>query len=181
MAKVRSQSLVIDASVAQAAGPEGATHPIAKHCRDFLLTTADVSHRMIFTPAIEEEWNAHQSDFARRWRRSMFARKKIDRLEVVADNTFREQLERAAVDDKQQDAMLKDAHLIEAARASGLRVVSRDDAVRGYFREAAPSVAALRNVCWINPVNAHEQPLEWLRAGAPADLFRKLGGSSPGE
>jgi hypothetical protein len=121
MAKVRSQSLVIDASVAQAAGPQGATHPTAKHCRDFLLVAEEVCHRMVFTPAVEEEWNEHQSGFARRWRRSMFARKKIDRFEAPADTAFRGQLERVATTEKQKEAMLKDAHLIEAARAAGSR------------------------------------------------------------
>jgi hypothetical protein len=181
MAKVRSQSLVIDASVAQAAGPHGATHPTAKRCRDFLLVALDVCHRLVFTTALEEEWDAHQSGFARRWRRSMFARKKIDRVEAPADAAFRERLERAANTEKQMDAMLKDAHLIEAARAKGRRVVALDDTVRDFFREKAGSVAALRNICWINPSNLDEEPLEWLQAGAPAEHGRKLGGVSPAE
>ena len=179
MAKVRSQALVIDASVAQAAGPQGATHPTAKHCRDFLLVAGDVCHRLVFTPAVEEEWNEHQSGFARRWRRSMFARKKVDRVEAPTDETFRGQLEQATTAEKQKEAMLKDAHLIEAARATGLRVAALDDAVRELFQGAALSVAALRQVCWINPANQNELPLEWLQSGAPADRFRKLGHVPP--
>jgi hypothetical protein len=179
VAKVRSQALVIDASVAQAAGLQGATHPTAKHCRDFLLVALEVCHRMVFTQAIEEEWDEHQSRFARMWRRSMFARKKIDRVEASADTTFREQLEQAATGEKQKDAMLKDAHLIEAARTGGLRIVALDDTVRGLFRGVALSVPALRAVCWINPAKAchpSEHPESWSsRTGAVNRSGARLG------
>ena len=30
------------------------------------------------TPAIRDEWDKHQSPFARKWRRSMMARKKLN-------------------------------------------------------------------------------------------------------
>jgi hypothetical protein len=177
MAKVRSQSLVIDASVARAAGPEVAVHPTAKHCRDFLLGVVEICHRLVFTPAIEAEWNDHQSGFARRWRRSMFAKKKIDRIEVPADETLRRKLEQAAAAEKAKNAMLKDVHLIEAARATGMRVVALDEVVRECFRKAAVSVPPLRKVCWVNPDRQTEAPLPWLQAGAPADDFRMLGHS----
>lgn len=114
---VRSQSLVIDASVARAAGPEESIHPTAARCRNFLIAVQAICHRLVFTEAIAEEWNRHQSGFARRWRRAMFARKKIDRLEVPEDDAFRGQLGELAASEKTGNAMLKDAHLIEAARA----------------------------------------------------------------
>src|SRR5258707_7821300 len=140
MAKVRSRSLVIDASVAHAAGPEEATHPTAKHCRDFLLAVGDICHRLSLSVALEVEWNNHQSGFARRWRRSMFARKKITRIQAGADEMFRKQLGKTALSEKQKEAMLKDAHLIEAARAADRCIVALDDVVRDLFRKVAPSV-----------------------------------------
>ena len=105
----------------------------------------------------------------------MFARKKIDRLDTTEDPAFRARLEDAAASEKKKDAMLKDAHLIEAAREQGMRIVALDDVVRQNFQEVARSLAALRDVCWINPDKPDEDPLEWLQAGAPADDFRKLG------
>jgi hypothetical protein len=152
-----------------------ATHPTAKHCRDFLLTVLDVCHHMVFTSAIKTEWDEHQSGFARTWRLSMFARKKIDRVDAPIDDSLREQLAAVAVTEKREDEMLKDVHLIEAARAAGLRVVARDEAVRALFRTAALSVVPLRNICWINPDIPDEDSEVWLRKGAPADAFRKLG------
>jgi hypothetical protein len=175
MARARSQSLVIDTSVARAAGPEDAAHPTAKHCRDFLLAVLDICHRATFSDAIAEEWRNHQSGFARQWRVSMFARKKIDRLDIPEDDALREQLKQAAASEKQQAAMLKDAHLLEAAVARGMRVAALDETVRNYFRQAALSVRVIRQVCWVNPACPEEDPLEWLRDGAPANRHRMLG------
>lgn len=49
----------------------------------------------------------------------MFARKKIDRIDSPEDKTLRDKIIRAAVSQKQQEAMLKDVHLIEAALRGG--------------------------------------------------------------
>jgi hypothetical protein len=46
MAKARSTVLVIDCSIAHAAGPEDAVHPTAKHCRDFLLAAIQSDQRI---------------------------------------------------------------------------------------------------------------------------------------
>jgi hypothetical protein len=175
MARKRSQRLVIDASIAHAAGPEGAVHPTAKNCRDFLLAVLEVCHRAVFAPAIAAEWKRHQSSFARQWRVSMFARKKIDHVVVREDAGIRQQVEQLAEDDSQSADMLKDLHLVEAALATGMRVASLDETVRGHFRAAAASVARLRRICWINPDVPAEDAISWLEAGAPAHEFRTLG------
>ena len=54
--------------------------------------------------------------------------------------------------------MLKDCHLIEAARATDRNVVSIDETVRQYFHTAARSVGPLREVRWVNPTLTDEQP-----------------------
>src|SRR5207248_3536986 len=115
MARARSQRLVIDASVARAAGPQDAVHPTAKLCRDFLLGVLDVCHHAVFSSSITDEWRVHQSGFARQWRVAMFARKKIEQLDDPVNRELRRQIEKTTSDDKHQDAMLKDVHLIEAA------------------------------------------------------------------
>ena len=87
MAKVRSRMLVIDASIAMAAG-ERSMHPTSRNCREFLQAVLAVCHRMVLTKPIQEEWNEHQSAFARRWRTAMMARKKIDWVEISARNSL---------------------------------------------------------------------------------------------
>ncbi len=71
--------------------------------------------------------------------------------------------------------MMKDVHLIEAALATGMRVVALDEIVRACFRATSASVPRLRSVCWMNPDIPEEDPLGWLQAGAPADDFRMIG------
>ena len=70
----------------------------------------------------------------------MFARKKIDPIESPEDQELRDRVIQAAVGQKQQEAMLKDIHLIEAALKGGMRVAALDETVRGYFRSASASV-----------------------------------------
>ncbi len=175
MARSRSELLVIDASVARAAGPEDAVHPMAKNCRDFLLAVRDICHRMIFTEPIAAEWKQHQSGFARQWRTSMNARKKIDWIVVSEDEALRRQLQEAGTTDKQKEAMLKDAHLIEAASIQGKRIAALDEIVRELFRRSADLAPQLRDICWVNPNRPIEDSLGWLSDGAPADPFRMLG------
>ncbi len=81
MAKARSRVLVIDASIARAAG-DMSVDPKSRNCREFLLAVRDHGHRMATTEPIIAEWNRHQSNFARRWRTSMMARKKIKAIEI---------------------------------------------------------------------------------------------------
>lgn len=139
------------------------------------MAVRESPHRLVLTEAIRDEWNRHQSGFARDWRRSMFARRRVEALDVPADETFREQLDDAADSDRERAAMLKDAHLIEAAVATGRRVASLDDAIRGYYQQAAGKVPALRAVCWVNPEVEDEDAVGWLKKGAPLNKFRLLG------
>lgn len=71
--------------------------------------------------------------------------------------------------------MLKDIHLIEAARAADSRIASLDDKARALFREASSMVKEIRSVCWVNPTNPAEDPLSWLESGAAADRSRQTG------
>jgi hypothetical protein len=175
MGKIRSRSLIVDASIARAAGPEGSTHPTSRHCRVCLLAVLEVCHHLVMTEAIREEWDEHRSGFARAWLVSMFARRKVDRLDVAADSVFRERVTRAAPDEAVAAIMAKDCHLVEAARAADRSVLSLDDAVRDHFRRAAGQVRELRDVSWVNPCSADEDAIRWLEEGAPRERRRFLG------
>lgn len=165
-----SRRVVIDAWVARSAGGEDAVYPLSKHCRDFLKTTLDVCHRVVLTRAVREEWKKHESAFTRQWRATMMARKKLLLDDPGEDGPLREAIEDAAATQRGRDAMLKDAHLIEAAQAR--TVVSLDDTVRGLFCAAATRVPVLRTVVWVNPGHPGEECGAWLEDGAPAEKHR---------
>ena len=175
-----SRVLIIDCGIAHAAGPGGAIHPTAKRCRDFLKDVLRICHRMGFSTGIAEEWHRHRSAFARKWLVSMSAKKKVVRLDTIERPDLRRALEKSSTQPKHQEAMLKDAHLLEAALDADLLVASLDDTVLALFRDAAVSGRTIANVGWVNPDRDFESVQEWLERGAPTEPQLQLKTESDG-
>ena len=169
----KSRNLVIDASVAGASGGEDATHPRPIITRDFLLAVLTICHKAVMTPAILAEWNQHQSSFARKWRRSMVARKKLILLNVEERPDLRERVELENISRKQKDAMLKDCHLIEASIKTDKRIISLDNTARKLFVGLSHSVIDIQDVLWVNPIEDVELVISWLQ-GAQDEKIWKL-------
>jgi hypothetical protein len=169
-----SKRLVIDADVLRASGGEKATHPRAKGCRDFLQEVLSLCHRVVMTPEIGKEWRKHRSDFVREWRFSMEARKKVCRVEPPANEVLLDKIEKTATNEKALEDMQKDFHLLEAAMATDQTVISLEKTVRKHFTQAAQRVGEIRDIVWVNPERTEEQPLPWLRDGAPPEAHRQL-------
>ena len=170
-----SKKLVIDASIACAAGGQEATHDMSKACRGFLQEVLRICHRLVWTPGIRAEWRKHMSGFSRGWLTEMMSRGKVVPVVAAQDATLSEAIANAAMTAKQRKAMGKDALLIEAAWQADRRVASLDDAVRRLFGSLASDVRELRKVLWLNPADPTETPLDWLADGAKLDRRRKLG------
>lgn len=174
-----SRRLVIDTSIARSSGGEDATYPTSKNCRDFLQAVLKICHQFVLSPDISNEWNRHQSSFARRWRTSMFARKKVCYMEPPSDAELCDKIERSIAKGQDHEAIveivIKDIHLVEAALATDRTVIALDDRVRFHFNEAAGSVGELRNIVWLNPDKEDEQPIPWLEDEAKPDRNRLLG------
>ena len=170
-----SKRLVIDTDVAQASGSEEATQPRAKHCRDFLQEVLSLSHSVVMTPEISNEWKRHRSGFARRWRVSMDARKKVYRVNAPADEELRDKIEKTATRENEVEDMQKDFHLLEAALVTDQTIVSLGEIIRGCFARAAQYVGEIQHIVWVNPNHTEEEePLDWLQNGAPPEDHRKL-------
>jgi hypothetical protein len=174
VAKVRSVVLIIDASIAMAAG-ETSMHPTSRHCREFLHAVLQVCHRMALTTPIQEEWSRHQSGFARRWRVSMMARKKIEIVEISPHRSLKKRIAGVAPSAAVASVLEKDRPLIEAALATDQRIASLDDRVRKHLKERALSLNELASICWVNPEKTTEGAVAWLERGAPAERTRMLG------
>ena len=170
-----SKRLVIDADVARASGSETATHPRAEHCRDFLNAVLLLSHRIVMTEKINNEWKNHQSRFARRWRVSMDARNKIDRINPPENEELRDKVTGTAGNEGEIEAMQKDFHLLQAALVTDQTIISLDETVRQLFKQASQQVGEIRNIIWVNPDRTtEEQPITWLQNGAPPESHRQL-------
>lgn len=105
----------------------------------------------------------------------MVARRKLFVIRVTPDDRLREKVERTAEIESHRKAMLKDMHLIEAAKATDHVVASLDEIVRALFVVAARSITELRIVIWANPDKTEEGCIAWLQAGAEAERERRLG------
>ena len=170
-----SKRLVIDADVARASGSETATHPRAERCRDFLNAVLSLSHRIVITEKINNEWKNHQSRFARRWRVSMNARKKIDRIDPPEYVEIQDKVTNTANDKDEIEALQKDFHLLQAALATDQTVISLDETIRRLFKRASQQVGEIRNIIWVNPERTAEgQSIVWLQNGAPPEPHRQL-------
>ncbi len=174
MAKVTSRRLVIDASVVRAAGPEGASFPTSKNCRDFLKAVLTICHQVVVTPDIGDEWKRHLSRFSRKWRVSMEAKKKVYRPGSVVDDELRAKISLAASSRQERSTLSKDTLLIEAALATDHAIAALDDTAREAFRRAANSVHRIRRIVWVNPDKADERAIDWLEEGARIERTRQL-------
>ena len=175
MAKVVSTVLVIDCSIAHAAGPDGAKHPTAKHCRDFLDAVRRICHRIGMSPSVADEWKRHRSGWARQWLVSMYARKKVVPIDADEDAKLRKASVASGQSEAAREAMLKDAHLLEAAVQSDRRIAALDDRVRRLFAVSAQTHKPIQAICWVNPDTEFDATIEWLEDGATLDTAKHLG------
>jgi hypothetical protein len=162
-----SKVLVIDASVAHAAGVSEA--PDSRASRQFLRAVLDICHQMVLTPQLTDEWRRHQSKYTREWRRSMYARKKIQQLEVAENRDLRERV-LDPTGGHLLEIRLKDMPLVEAALRTDHIVVSLDEEAWAAFQ-----LRELNVVSWVNLVRERERVRDWLEQGAPPVEGWKLG------
>jgi len=172
MSSAQSKRLVIDASVATSSGERGERGVM---CKSFLLVMIDeTAHRLVMTREIGAKWDIHSHPFARRWRRSMNAKRRVDRPSFDPDLYLRQKIARSSASEKSLAAMEKDIHLIEAAKATDNRIVSMDDTARRLFSSASASIGELGEIIWVNPANEPETPIQWLKEGAPNEDSRLM-------
>lgn len=173
----RARRLVVDASVAGAAGGKTATAPTSIDCREFLNTLRKETTCAVVMPSkLKDEWERHRSVFASQWLAAMVSRRRVVFDDVLVSSRLRREIERAVTPTPGElKALRKDFHLIEAAIATDRTVASLDETVRGLFRTAAATVAAIEKVVWVNPSRTTENPLVWLRGGAKPENTRMLG------
>jgi len=154
-----SRRLVIDASIASAAGLS--MNPDSRRCREFLQAVLRISHRATMTPLLREEWNRHQSLFARLWLAEMTSKAKVEAIADIPNEDLRAEAPGTV-------SAQKDLHLIEAALATDKIVISLDARAR-----AELSVQAAAEVMWIHPVDEGGHVIYWLNKGAePVEAWR---------
>ena len=181
MDNTASKRLVIDVSVANTAGLPRQNQPDASlNCAAFLDAIQQSNHLLVMTQDVEREWDTSWKDYATRWRSAMVSAERVCFSRAVVDGELRAKIRSSVRGTSEQQEMLKDVHLIEAAVDTDRRVISCDDTARRLYRRVAPRVDDLREIVWVNPTKtADEKPIPWLQDGAPAEPQRMLGYRPP--
>ena len=174
--KLPTRCLVIDASIAEAAGTSQRSHPNAARCREFLVAVRNICHRMAWSEAIVAEWNKHMRSFAVQWLVSMRNLRKLRPVQRETLQELRQATQEHSKNPNVVQKMLKDVHLVEAALATDLRIATGDDNARGHFSRLAASFAPLQSILWVNPITEGEKAIKWLEQGAPDRRARRLKG-----
>ena len=169
-----SRRIVVDTSVARSAGSGEETNEFSDPARA-IFNAIENHHRVVFSEECLREWRKHGREFSRRWLRRMMGRRRILLLGDTTDEALRERLAATCTLVRDRRAILKDAHLVEAACQTDRIVISRDETVRDLFRRACSQIQEIRDVCWANPEIAEERVVGWLESGARSEGARTLG------
>lgn len=129
-------AIVVDASVARAAGESGKPQPEA--CRQSLLAILNHGHRLAMSAPIRTEWMKSRSDktipyaslFALRWLTQMQSAGRVEEITLAENSALRQRCLQALQEDRQTvtsvEAVSKDFHLVETALQADRRVLSLD-------------------------------------------------------
>ncbi len=166
MSRAKPKGIVIDASIARAAGTDAATATRAVLCRDCLMAVRDAGLLVVLSQAIKSEWKTHRSEYARRWLTWMVGSRRFI-LVSPEPNPAVDTAIRSLLTETERAAAEKDQHLIEAAVAASQRVLSLDSTARDCFSKVAMSAGELRAIHWGNPESVGCN--EWVADGTPDD------------
>jgi len=162
MPRTSNLRLVIDTDVLAASSTRG-----GRCCLEALETIRQMRYKIVRTPQLMAEGARHSSAYSIKWLAVMKKKRRI--FEPVGDltnATLRQRICEAARDDRDWREMEKDMHLIEAALASGRRIISRENNARNRFLRIVPQVRPIGQVAWKNPEKAEHCTIDWLRNGA---------------
>lgn len=158
---------MIDTSVARAAGGPGTTVSPSRECTQFLRDVLEICHHVVMSPEMLAEWKGYLSWGSGDWLASMFARKKVRRIEL-ADGSLKIRIAQVVSDDARLRAIYKDLHLVQAGLVTDRLVASRDNNAKRDFSRLCSSIQELRDLIWVNP--ATDAGLsDWLESGAEFD------------
>lgn len=181
MARKKGPGIVVDASVARAAGGPGTAGSFSTRNTRFLNAMTETSCPLVMTSLLSQEWSAHQTVFSGKWRSTMVAKKLFKALKDTELEHLDGQIEDFAFsaipeqNEKARQDLLKDKHLLEAAMASDKRIASCEHRSRELSRHFAQEHHSVARILWVDPAQEDEEPLHWLKKGAPHERHRLLG------
>jgi hypothetical protein len=153
---------IVDACVAASVG--NPTHEKFVGAREIIDYFSDGPVGVFMTDDLLAEWRRHASRFMKSWLANMVARGRTRHEKDKRISDFRKALLRVP-ENEGRVAMLKDAHLVEAAIWFQLGVLSLDDKQRKYLQNLVQYYPLVGKVQWFNPASDQKMCMLWLQAG----------------
>ena len=152
-------------------------------CSEFLISVLDISHKIIFTQELYQEYKwlieNRENGFGAEWLADMESRRKVKDLGDKQNHQLREKIN-LSVKKNDQVIIKKDFHLIESALEGDNNVITLEDKVRKSLKKSAKTVKEIENIVWVNPEETDKEPIQWLENGAPPEQDRMLKSYSGG-
>lgn len=161
-----SQLIVVDANVLRGASSTDGGPPAGVECRSALQAILKICHRAVVSPALDEEYAHHASNFGQRWRTAMAQRNKIVATPAAKTGRSRGWMQNAGFTAAQRKAAEKDLHLVLAAWEKHAVVLSADEKSRVLFAR----LVDLASLGWARMT--HDDIATWLDRGAPSNDVR---------
>jgi len=156
--------IVVDASVARAAGGLDRKAPSGP-CSEALIAVMRHEHSVVVSEPVLTEWKRHASKFSRTWLKSMYAQRRVHHIK----NDHWRGIDRVSdaarsLGGSDEDAVLKDLPLVDAAMVTDRRVISDDRAQAQLLRDLVPQVSELGDLAWVPASDG--VAAAWLHDGA---------------
>lgn len=168
----QGHQVIIDADIMHSAS--GRENDLAIRCREILDEVLNSEHELVRTPSMKVEWDNHATRYSLNWLRLMQSRRRLLDIEEV-ETGLAGAVTNLTILPAEKQIMLKDCHLLEAALASGERIISKDEAAYFHFYHASGTISQLRKIMWASPMRPKDTCAEWLAAGAKPETKRKIG------
>jgi hypothetical protein len=143
--------LVIDACVARAAGGDPTRAGVSGACRRALEAALLRGHSVLMCKAMRDEWDKHQSGFARTWRAGMVARRRMKVFEPAECVVLREALAQLDADSPVRKRVDKDVHVVEAGLGADKTILTADATIETDLEVVCPASATLQEITWVYP------------------------------
>lgn len=156
MRKSHSKRIVVDTSVAHAAGES--IHPTSSACRQWLLKIEEICHKVVLSEELFSEWNEHASRFTRKWKTKMAGRGKPVREITNKTLSINYQL----MSKKEAEAVKKDLCLLSSAlsnESDGI-ILTCDNQIKEILEKTQPEV--MKRIQWMHPVDDSSELLHNL-------------------
>lgn len=157
---------VIDADILRSAGET--EHPHSSNAKRLLETIREKRHRMVRCVPLNEEHKKHRSRFSSLWMSAMISKRLHVVWEYVEDSDLRKVILNPFPEDasKKRTAVLKDAHLLEAAAKTGKRILSKDKTAKNLFQASCGQLGKYGEILWGDMTTSPDEIICWVADGA---------------